>query len=191
MGLCRSMEGGGSSQGGYQPGVDLNHLISSAVFVRGIFTGKCMWCAEGMVQKPWWQMSLYDRHYVLPKYPCSWQLQVLGCSCCSGIRSAYGDFCSSGISRTCRASVTHLPLSCSSATAYPELPGAAEAPVWDASALLMYCNRACPEGLWHADFLWSWRHKTEIYTICFTSLVCCLIQLCAQMGRKAVVKKGS
>lgn len=106
MGLCRSMEGGGSSQGGYQPGVDLSHLLSSAVFVRGIFTGKCMWCAEGMVQKPWWQMSLYDRHYVLPKYPCSWQLQVLGCSCCSGIRSAYGDFCSSGISRTCRASVT-------------------------------------------------------------------------------------
>jgi len=50
---------------------------------------------------------------------------------------------------------SHLPSSCSSATANPELPGAAEAPVWDASALLMYCNRACPEGLWHADFLWS------------------------------------
>lgn len=105
------------------------------------------------------------------------------CMNCSRIRSASGSFFPSGNSRTCRASVTHVPLSCSSSTASASWSSrgscVCKAEVFHGLQQGLSSNR---EGPWHVTCLWSWRHKIEIYMTRFTSLECRLMQWCAKRG---------
>lgn len=134
-----------------------NRLLSSAMFLRGVLTGRCVWCAEGTI----WRHDLN----------------------CSRIRAASGSSFPTGNSRTYRQSVTHMPLSCSSSTSGASWSSRGSC-VCKAEGFHGLQQGLSPnrEGLWHVACLWSWRHEIEIYTPRFTSLECHLMQWCAKRG---------